>query len=242
VTLLQADALFACLDRHRVEYRAHRGLAAVLHGSPLVTADADICPSRAPDNLDRLAAALDELDARIRTPDAGEGIRFPREAGFLRGVDVLNLVTSAGDLDLAFTLAKATADFTAVYHEDAKISKGSRRQEDPGRRATTVCFWPPPRAAHGCRATASRFPALEQTNEGFGQRRVEVVRDRELAVEDSEPATRAFLSQRDQFYGGPAGPRDDDLFASFDALDELGQIRLRLMNVHLLHERPPRHH
>lgn len=78
------------------------GLAAVLHGSPLPTLDADICPSRDPDNLERLAVALDELDARIRTPDAAEGVRFPRDAAFLRRIELLNLMTVAGDLDLAF--------------------------------------------------------------------------------------------------------------------------------------------
>jgi hypothetical protein len=108
VAALQADELFACLDRHGVRYVLIGGLAAVLHGSPLLTVDADICPSRAPDNLARLAAALDELDARIRTPDTAEGVRFPRDAVFLARIDLLNLVTRAGDVDLAFTPAGTT--------------------------------------------------------------------------------------------------------------------------------------
>ena len=78
------------------------GLAAVLHGSPLLTLDADLCPARTPDNLDRLAAALDEIDARIRTTDTAEGVRFPRDARFLASVELLNLVTRVGDIDLAF--------------------------------------------------------------------------------------------------------------------------------------------
>lgn len=108
--VLQAEELFACLDRHGVNYVLIGGLAAVLHGSPLPTLDADICPSKDPDNLRRLAGALDELDARIRTPDAPDGVRFPREAAFLAGVELLNLVTRAGDLDLSFTPA-GTAGF-----------------------------------------------------------------------------------------------------------------------------------
>ena len=100
---LQADELFACLDRHGVQYVLIGGLAAVLHGSPLPTLDADICPSRTPENLGRLAAALDELDARIRTLDTAEGVRFPHDAVFLARVELLNLVTRAGDLDLSFT-------------------------------------------------------------------------------------------------------------------------------------------
>jgi len=43
--ILQAAELFACLARHDVRYVLIGGLAAVLHGSPLPTLDADICPS-----------------------------------------------------------------------------------------------------------------------------------------------------------------------------------------------------
>lgn len=107
---LQADELFACLDRHGVQYVLIGGLAAVLHGSPLPTLDADICPSRTQENLARLAAALSEIDARIRTPDAADGVAFPREAAFLAGVELLNLVTRVGDVDLAF-LPAGTSGF-----------------------------------------------------------------------------------------------------------------------------------
>lgn len=102
---LDADEIFGCLDRHGVRYVLIGGLAAVLHGSPLPTLDADICPSRDTGNLTRLASALAELDARIRTADAPNGVSFPRDAAFLRGVELLNLVTRAGDLDVAFVPA-----------------------------------------------------------------------------------------------------------------------------------------
>ena len=102
---LQADALFACLERHGVRYVLIGGLAAVLHGSPLLTMDADICPGRDPENLAHLGAALGELDARIRTADTPDGVPFPGDAAFLERVELLNLITQAGDLDLAFTPA-----------------------------------------------------------------------------------------------------------------------------------------
>ena len=105
---LQPDELFACLNRHGVRYVLIGGMAAVLHGSPLPTLDADICPSRTPDNLGRLAAALDEIDAQIRTADAPEGIGFPRDAVFLARVDLLNLMTRLGDVDLSFTPSGTT--------------------------------------------------------------------------------------------------------------------------------------
>lgn len=103
MTALQPDELFASLDRHGVRYVLIGGLAAVLHGSPLQTVDVDICPARDPENLRRLASALEDLDARIRTPDVPDGVRFPYEGAFLARVDLLNLMTRSGDLDLAFT-------------------------------------------------------------------------------------------------------------------------------------------
>jgi len=101
MSALQADEMFACLDRHGVRYVLIGGLAAVLHGSPLPTLDVDICPSPEQPNLERLAAALQEMDARLRTPDTPEGVRFPCDAGFLGNMQLLNLVTRFGDLDLA---------------------------------------------------------------------------------------------------------------------------------------------
>lgn len=76
------------------------GAAARVSGAP-VTEDIDITPARDRTNLDRLAAALRELDARLRTPDP-PGASFPIEAEILRTADVSTLTTSAGDLDLAF--------------------------------------------------------------------------------------------------------------------------------------------
>src|SRR3989304_4999726 len=51
------------LARHHVDYVLIGGLAATLHGSPLTTGDADICPDPTPDNLVRLVAALRGLAA-----------------------------------------------------------------------------------------------------------------------------------------------------------------------------------
>ena len=99
---LQANAIFACLDQNGVRYVLIGGLAAILHGSPQTTFDADICPARDGDNLERLAAALRQMRARIRAPDVDGGLAFTCDASFLRGMQVLNLVTDYGDLDLSF--------------------------------------------------------------------------------------------------------------------------------------------
>jgi hypothetical protein len=100
---LLPDELFGCLARHDVRYVLIGGLAAVLHGSPLPTLDADICPARTSDNLERLATALEAIDARIRTSDTAEGLTLPRDPAFLARIEQVNLMTLVGDLDLSFT-------------------------------------------------------------------------------------------------------------------------------------------
>lgn len=47
-----------------------------MYGFPRVTADADITPARDTDNLERLALALRELDAKIYTEAVPEGLVF----------------------------------------------------------------------------------------------------------------------------------------------------------------------
>src|SRR5213594_1568662 len=90
--------MFRTLEAHGVRYLLIGGLAATLHGSPLRTGDADICPAKDAENLEHLARALEAMDARIRAPDAG--VRFACDARFLAGVE--HLTTRFGDLDIAF--------------------------------------------------------------------------------------------------------------------------------------------
>lgn len=102
-TNFQPAEIIAALERHAVRYLVIGGLAATLHGSPVMTTDADICPGREADNLERLARALVELRARIRTPGVPGGLVFTCDATFLSRIEVaLNLTTRFGDLDLSF--------------------------------------------------------------------------------------------------------------------------------------------
>ena len=62
-------AALATLQRYGVEFVVIGGVAARLWGSPTMTNDVDICYSRDRGNLQRLAAALEDLDARLRDVD-----------------------------------------------------------------------------------------------------------------------------------------------------------------------------
>jgi hypothetical protein len=87
---LDLERLFATLHRHKVVYVLIGGLAAVFHGSPFSTEDADITPDTDGANLIRLAAALRELNARIRTEAVPEGLPFACDAQALAIEDADN--------------------------------------------------------------------------------------------------------------------------------------------------------
>lgn len=120
--LFDPERLLTVLHRHEVEFVLIGGLAAVVHGSPLPTTDVDVTPSRDGDNLDRLAAALVELEARIRTADP-DGVVFPIDGAFLAAQPrMLNLVTNAGDLDVAFTPAGFDGGFEQLRAESGPVA------------------------------------------------------------------------------------------------------------------------
>ncbi len=100
--LFRPAQVLATLDRHGVTYVLVGGLAATLHGSPVTTQDADICPERTPENLERLAAAMRELHARIRTEGVADGLPFACDSKFFEMMSLANLVTDAGDVDITF--------------------------------------------------------------------------------------------------------------------------------------------
>lgn len=99
---LDPERLLTTLAEHGVRYVLVGALAARLQGFPRVTADADITPARDPENLDRLAAALRELDARVYTESVPAGLPFDWDGRALGRAAMWNLATSAGRLDIAF--------------------------------------------------------------------------------------------------------------------------------------------
>jgi hypothetical protein len=96
------ERILATLGKHAVEFVLVGALAARLHGFPRLTADADLTPRRTPENLDRLAAALRELRARVYTESVPEGLAFDCSGATLGRAQLWNLVTAAGRVDLIF--------------------------------------------------------------------------------------------------------------------------------------------
>jgi hypothetical protein len=90
------------LGRHGVHYVLVGAVAARLQGFPRLSADTDITPERTAGNLERLATALRELDARVYTEGVPTGLAFDISAQALDRAAIWNLVTGAGRLDIVF--------------------------------------------------------------------------------------------------------------------------------------------
>lgn len=144
VPVLQIVPILRVLAAHEVDYVLIGASAAALHGSPLRTNDADICPSRERPNLERLAAALEELDARVYSSATFEGLDWTRDAAALDNAEMWNLVTPFGRLDITYEpsgtrgypdLAKdaATFDVGGVRVRAASLQDVIRSKEAAGR-------------------------------------------------------------------------------------------------------------
>lgn len=90
--------VFSCLETHKVRYLVIGGIAAILHGVPRVTLDADLLIEGSPENASRLLAALRE---------AGLGTALLIEADALLAQDItifkdrvrVDVMTKAPGLD-----------------------------------------------------------------------------------------------------------------------------------------------
>jgi hypothetical protein len=93
--------LLEVLERHGVRYVVIGGLAAELHGSPYITRDVDVTPSRERANLRRLAGALRELKAQLRVPGSEEPVEVPLDEHSFDWGTTWTFVTDLGYLDVA---------------------------------------------------------------------------------------------------------------------------------------------
>jgi len=101
VTEFQPFAALRALHDGGVRFVLIGGLAGRERGSTTVTNDLDICYDRGPDNLERLAAVLNAVHARLRGVD--EEVPFVLDARTLRNGDSFTFVTDYGSIDVLAT-------------------------------------------------------------------------------------------------------------------------------------------
>ncbi|MEX0873948.1 MAG: hypothetical protein WD646_04435 [Actinomycetota bacterium] len=95
--------LIDALQGNAVTFVVIGGIAVAGHGAPRVTLDLDICYAHNADNLKNLAAALRELNARLRGAPAD--VPFLLDDRTLAAGDHFTFSTDAGDLDVMATPA-----------------------------------------------------------------------------------------------------------------------------------------
>ena len=103
-TRFDPEAILRVLDEHAVRFLVIGAVAAIAQGYPLPTEDLDLTPARDPENLERLAAALQVLGAELRVGSEAS-TPFPIEPRYLGNVDSWTLTTAFGPLDLLFAPA-----------------------------------------------------------------------------------------------------------------------------------------
>lgn len=213
--------LLAVLERHGVQHVVVGGYAAVLHGATRPTRDVDVAPASTPENLTRLAAALTELGARIRTEAEPAGLPFAASAESLAGVQMLNLQTELGELDLTFQPA-ATGGYpalnrTAETHQVGEVQvrvaaladvirskEAAGRDKDFDAPCPSCTGWPAPTAPARRRSSPDRSPACDQSPRprASGSARHERQRDANGPDAVAQNASAPPASRRPQAHAG----------------------------------------
>jgi hypothetical protein len=99
---LDAATILQVLNRLGVRYVVTGGLAAQLQGGGYPTLDIDITPAMDRANLALLAAALREMDARLRADGLPPGgMRIPLDGRTFSRVQTMTFSTAIGPLDVA---------------------------------------------------------------------------------------------------------------------------------------------
>jgi hypothetical protein len=106
----EPDRILRTLLDHDVRFVVIGGLAGNIRGTPVVTHDIDVCYSRERDNLERLAAALASLHAKLRAAHEEDELPFTLDARALVLGDTFTLRTDFGPLDILAT-PSGTAGF-----------------------------------------------------------------------------------------------------------------------------------
>jgi hypothetical protein len=124
-----AGELVRILQRHEVDFVIIGGIAGQLWGSPTITQDLDICYAREQTNLEHLAAALRELNAKLR--GVKEDVPFRLDARTLFNGDSFTFITDFGAFD-----CRATPSGTSGYND---LKQGAEAMPVGGGRKVWVC-------------------------------------------------------------------------------------------------------
>lgn len=115
--------IFETLDRHGVDYLTIGAWAVIAHGYVRATADIDFVARLDVENMARLAAALSELNARLRGVDAEKLDIDPSDPQVLISGASFTMDTDAGPLDFLNDVPGA-ADYDAMRTRSRQANAG----------------------------------------------------------------------------------------------------------------------
>jgi hypothetical protein len=123
----QLRAICETLHDHDVNYVVFGSFAGRLQGADLRTLDVDIVPDMTPDNLQRLADALNSLEPRWRVAEEGPGMPIdgrlePRH--FLGDSLAVGLVTRAGYVDVVLHPKGFESGYSALVDHAVRLAIG----------------------------------------------------------------------------------------------------------------------
>lgn len=122
---LDVEQILSTLTRRGVEFLLVGGVAAIAHGARRLTVDLDCVALRTYENLDRLAGALRDLNARLRVGGLDDAeaallpVRIDRET--LGRMEISTWRTDAGDFDILADLP--TRDGRRLRYEDLTTTR-----------------------------------------------------------------------------------------------------------------------
>ena len=133
-TDFDALELFRALGCHEVEYVTVGGVAIQAYGGQRMTQDLDVAIAASSENMERLAAALVDVDGRILGPDGQRSKSVP-SASLLASGDQWHLITVHGPLDV-LTLPAHLGSFNDVRARAHNVQLGNLSIRSP---TATTC-------------------------------------------------------------------------------------------------------
>jgi hypothetical protein len=121
--LMQFENAIQSLCDAGVDFVVVGDIAGVFHGSTEATYAFEVCYSRAPDNLSRLAAALTPFHPRLRGVPAG--LPFIWDEQTLRSGTIFTLQTDVGEIDLLAEVA-GLGDYAEVKRHSLLVEAFDR--------------------------------------------------------------------------------------------------------------------
>jgi hypothetical protein len=114
---LRPEELIAALSTRAVQFLVVGGIGAQLHGAKRATMDLDVCVPWTRQNFERLAAVLNELEARLDLPPDVAELEVPATSELLARTTMTRWHTRAGVLDVLHAIPAGDGGALRGYTE-----------------------------------------------------------------------------------------------------------------------------